>query len=266
MGISAINSKISIDLNCDLGEYEDISQGINDAAIMPFISACNIACGGHAGNQQVIKQTIGLAIKHHVNIGAHPSYPDRENFGRKVMRLSVNELKPILVEQIQLVKRIAEQQGVVLSHVKPHGALYNQAAIDLDLALSLAEVIADMGSHLMFYGLAHSAMAEAAKQVGVSFVAEGFVDRAYTKSRTLQPRHEPGAVFDEVGVMLKRVVSMLQTGQVEAVSGECIQLDVDTLCLHGDHQGAVETAKTLYQGLLSAGFEVSAPLKGSPNA
>ena len=252
-----------IDLNCDLGEYDDLAQDQNDARIMSHISSCNIACGVHAGNQQVIDHTVASAIANQVNIGAHPSYPDRLNFGRQVMHLPAKELKPMLHDQIATIHASAQEQGSSLSHVKPHGALYNQAAVDLDLALLLAESIADcivdFGQNLMFYGLAHSSMAQAAKQVGVVFVAEGFADRGYTDSKTLQPRGEYGAIIDDPKEMLQRVIGLLQTGQIKTVAGSNIELLIDTLCLHGDHEHALAHVQTLHQGLLAADIKVRAP-------
>ena len=257
-----IDSKIMapcIDLNCDLGEYEKISQGQKDAAIMAYISSCNIACGFHAGNQSVIEHTVGLALNKNVNIGAHPSFPDRKNFGRTTMHLAAHELKSIVSEQIQCIKSAAETQGGKLSHVKPHGALYNQAADDFELAVVLAEAVAEIDSGLMFYGLAHSAMELAAQQSGIQFVAEGFADRAYTNTRTLVPRNVAGAVISDVAVMLDRALQMLKQQLVTAITGETIQLRIDTLCLHGDHANAKQTAQFLRQGLQQAGFSVQAP-------
>lgn len=251
--------KASIDLNCDLGEYDSPIQGVHDAAIMAYISSCNIACGAHAGNQQVIDHTIALAVSNHVNIGAHPSYPDRKNFGRQVMQLHGKELRHILRDQIVRVDNSAQKHDAVLAHVKPHGALYNQAAIDLDLAILLAETIAEVRENLMFYGLAHSAMEQAAKEVGLVFVPEGFADRAYTASRTLQPRGETGAIINDAGVMLGRILELIQTNYIATVTGERVVLDVDTICLHSDHEGSLLTAKTLHEGLSNAGLEIKAP-------
>lgn len=251
---------MQIDLNCDLGEYDKLSQGHNDAVIMPFISSCNIACGYHAGNQSVITHTVSLALKNKVNIGAHPSYPDRENFGRMAMQMSAKDLKPIIIKQIQQVKLAAENQGGRLSHVKPHGALYNQAANDLALACVLLEAVSEVDSSLMFMGLAHSEMEQAAREFGVQFIAEGFVDRAYTQAGKLVPRTEAGAVIKDPNLMLKRVLQMLKEHCVEAVSGEKISLQLQTLCLHGDHEDAIQTAQMINQGLKKAGFSIRAPL------
>lgn len=248
-----------IDLNCDLGEYEQLSQGHNDAAIMAYISSCNIACGGHAGNQAVIEHTINLAINHGVNIGAHPAYPDRANFGRKAVNMPVKALQSTVLEQVQAIKSAAEAQGGKLSHVKPHGALYNQAAADLQLALVLMETVAEVDSKALVYGLAGSKMQQAADQVGVQFVAEGFADRAYTQAATLVPRTEPGAVITDVSVMCKQVLQVMKKQCVVAITGDVIPMQIDTLCLHGDHPKAIQTAQFISQALQQAGFKIQAP-------
>ncbi len=248
-----------IDLNCDLGEYESLKQGDTDAAIMPFISSCNIACGGHAGNTEVMTQTIRLAKTHQVAMGAHPSYPDRENFGRCPMDLPPHELKASIRDQILLLVDRVNQQHMSLNHVKPHGALYNQAAEDLPLATLLVETVAEIDDKLMFYGLAHSAMATAAEQVGVRFVAEAFADRAYTVDKTLVPRNQAGAVLTDQNSMLERVISMVQQQSILAITGENIMIKAETICLHGDHHGSLPTAQRLHQGLQAAGIQIRAP-------
>ena len=248
-----------IDLNCDLGEYDHLVDGNHDAAIMPFISSCNVACGQHAGNPAVIEQTVRLAFDNQVNVGAHPSYPDRANFGREVMAMSEVDLQSIFLEQISLVQETVNRLNGRLSHIKPHGALYNQAAQDKDLAMMLIETMINFDTNLMFYGLAHSATAWAAEQLGAQFVAEGFVDRGYTAERTLQPRTEPGALISNPEEMLQRALSMIEIGQIEAVNGASIALSIETLCIHGDHNNAVQTAKTLNHGLINAGIRLQAP-------
>ncbi len=249
----------TIDLNCDLGEYDLLEDGGQDAAIMPFISSCNVACGQHAGNAAVIAHTVKLAMANQVNVGAHPSYPDRANFGRTVMGMSEVDLQNTFLEQITVVHEAVNRQNGCLTHVKPHGALYNQAARDKDLSLMLIETAKRFDTNLMFYGLAHSATALAAEQLGVKFVAEGFADRGYTMDKTLQPRTEPGALITNPIDMLQRVLTMMRTGQIEAVNGESIQLCIESLCIHGDHNNAVQTAQVLNQGLLDAGFRLRPP-------
>ncbi|MCB1582301.1 MAG: 5-oxoprolinase subunit PxpA [Marinicella sp.] len=248
-----------IDLNCDLGEYEFPEQGDNDAAIMPFISSCNIACGGHAGNTEVMAQTIRLAKAHQVAIGAHPSYPDRENFGRRPMDIPHRELKASIRDQILLLVDRANQQQISLNHVKPHGALYNQAAEDLPLATLLVETVAEIDNKLMFFGLAHSAMATAAEQVGVRFVAEAFADRAYTAHRTLVPRSQVGAVINDPDTMLSQILHMVRGQPIQAISGEWLEIQAQTICLHGDHPGSAITAKYLNDGLLAQDIRIQPP-------
>lgn len=252
-------SRTSIDLNCDLGEYERLSDAANDAAIMPYLSSCNVACGGHAGNRQVIEHTVALARAAGVHVGAHPSYPDRTHFGRRTMTLPEHELRASIRAQLCLVKTLVEAQGERLWHVKPHGALYNQAAADYDLALLLAEEVAAVDAELLFFGLAQSQLAEAAAAVGLRFVAEGFADRAYTATGHLVPRSESGAVIDDTGLMTKRVVEWLQQGHVETATGSSVKLAIETLCLHGDHADSLQTAKCLHAALLQAGVTIQAP-------
>jgi UPF0271 protein len=249
----------SIDLNCDLGEYELLSAAMKDAAIMPFISSCNIACGAHAGNQKVIEHTIALAIKNQVSMGAHPSYPDKANFGRKKMVISEQVLRASISHQISKVKTAVEAHGERLIHVKPHGALYNQAAIDLQLATLLCETVAAIDDQLMFYGLAHSCMAEAADQVGLHFVAEAFADRAYTANKTLVPRDQIGAVITDTEVMSSRVINMVKKQRVQVIDGEWIELKTETICLHGDHENSLQTAQALHSILCHSGVQIQAP-------
>ncbi len=249
----------SIDLNCDLGEYEQVFAANTDAQIMPFISSCNIACGGHAGNLIVIEHTVSVAQKNRVNIGAHPSYPDRENFGRKVMNLSGANLQQTLQQQILKVKNVTELAGSSLSHVKPHGALYNQAAGDEQLAFLIAEVVATIDSDLLLYGLADSAMAVAAEKVGLDFVAEGFADRTYGEDKALVPRNQTGALITQPQQQFEQAIEMLANHQVRAVTGQMIKVDIDTLCLHGDHPTAIQTAEYLHQKLSESGYTIKPP-------
>lgn len=250
---------LSIDLNCDLGEYDDPNQGASDAKIMPYISSCNIACGAHAGSQSVIKQTVQWAIDNQVKIGAHPAYPDRENFGRAVIEISQADLQASIQQQIMLVKLQTEALNGELHHIKPHGALYNQAAIDAALAELIVETVAAVDSGLQLYGLADSELATAARKSGLNFVAEGFADRAYTAAKTLLPRHLDGACIEDPKQQLQQVLQLLDQGHVTTVSGEAVRLRVTTICLHGDHPHAVATARILNQGIKAAGYMIQAP-------
>ncbi len=250
---------MQIDLNCDLGEYEEVTNNHTDTAIMPYISSCNIACGFHAGNQSVVEFTVKSAIKQQVSIGAHPSFPDRANFGRAAMNLPDHELKPMIIEQIMMISDAAKLQGSSLSHVKPHGALYNQAAEDLDLALLIMESVAAVDNKIKVYGLAHSAMATAGQQTGIQFIAEGFADRAYSPNRSLVPRNLPGSVITDQQVMLGRALMMLNQQKISTIDGGTTALTIKTLCIHGDHHGAETTAGILHAGLIAAGYSIKPP-------
>ena len=219
---------MKIDLNCDLGE------GIgNDEEIMSFITSANIACGFHAGDENTMRETIRLAKKYNVNIGAHPSWEDRENFGRKEMNLSAEEAEKIVLYQINLLNEIAKEENLTLTHVKPHGALYNQAARDIDLARAIANAIISVGLDLCLVGLAGSRLIEAGVEVGLRVAREGFPDRRYNLDGSLMPRNVSGAVIESPDEVANHALQLIQNGKL------------DTLCLHGDHPSAVENAKIL---------------------
>ncbi len=241
--------KLTVDINCDLGEADTTASDSNDAAIMPFISSCNIACGLHAGSPEVMLQSIYLALKHGVVIGAHPSYPDREGFGRRAMSIDHADLKAILVDQIASLKCMLEVEGGQLAHVKPHGALYNAAATDLKLAMCLAESIARTDEALIYFGLANSMMQQAAEHYGLRFAHEAFMDRAYQADGTLMPRSQAGAVISDVEIILPRVLQMISKGTVCSADGQDVQMTCDTLCLHGDNPQAPAIAKKLAEFL-----------------
>ena len=250
---------LRVDLNCDLGEYDDPAHDENDAAIMPHISSCNIACGAHAGNQSVIEHTVGLARQHGVRMGAHPGYPDRDHFGRVSMELSADALRDSLLEQINRVRTAVEQAGERLQHIKLHGALYNEAAADPTLARHLVSWMRSVSADVLIFGLAHSAMSDACDELGMRFVAEGFADRAYQANQQLVPRNQPGAVIEDPERIIRQATDMISQQSIQAISGESIQLKVDTLCLHGDHPQAVQQASRLNQALRAAGINIRPP-------
>jgi UPF0271 protein len=194
-----------------------------------------------------------------VQVGAHPSFPDRESFGRKKMDLPDHELKKSVREQLQKVQNLAAAQGVKLAHIKPHGALYNQAAVDLDLADLLAAATAEFNAGLYFYGLANSAMQDACKKHQLKFIAEGFADRAYTKAGLLVPRTESGAVITDIQVMQQRALAMIQQLTVNSIDNQVVPLQLETLCLHGDHADSIQTAQVLHRALTVAGITIQAP-------
>lgn len=230
---------MKIDLNFDLGEGMD-----NDEAIMPYITSANIACGFHAGDEQTMRETLRLAKRFGVNAGAHPSWNDRENFGRKEMSVSPDEVETLVFEQIQILAAIAKEEGVTLTHVKPHGALYNQAAKDVELASVIARAVKTVSVDLILVGLAGSRSIEAGREMGLRVAAEGFPDRGYNADGSLMSRLLPGALIESPEEVARHAVELIQTGRM------------DTLCLHGDHPNAAENAKILREVLEQNGIVV----------
>ena len=229
------------DLNCDMGEGM-----ANEALIMPFISSANIACGFHAGNSDIIRKTMDLALKYQVKIGAHPSFRDKENFGRREMQLPADKLYAIMLEQLIKIDIIAKEKGAALHHVKPHGALYNMAARDRNVAATIATAIKDFNEDLVLYGLSGSAMIEEAQAVGLKTASEVFADRSYQDDGTLTPRSEPGALIDTEEKSIAQVWLMIRQGQVLSLNGKLVPIKAETICIHGDNRQAVFFARKLY--------------------
>lgn len=228
------------DLNCDMGE------GIgNDELIMPCITSANIACGYHAGNEETMLQTICLAKKYKVKIGAHPSFLDRANFGRTEMRISAGEVYDLVQQQIKLLQKIAEQNNAKLHHVKPHGALYNMAAKDKALAKAIAGAVKDIDENLVLYGLSNSFSISEAKAIGLKTASEVFSDRTYQDDGSLTPRIQPNALIQNSEEALQQVMMMVNEGKVRTVSGKEIQIMTETICIHSDGKHAVEFAKAI---------------------
>jgi len=230
---------MKIDLNCDLGEGAG-----NDEAIMPYITSANIACGFHAGDEQTMYETVRLAKRFGVSIGAHPSWKDRENFGRKEMFTSPAEVERIVLEQIQILAKIAKEEGTALTHVKPHGALYNQAAKDIQLASAIARAVKAISVDLILVGLAGSRSLEAGRELGIRVASEGFPDRGYNADGSLMSRSLQGALIKSPEEVAQHAIELVRTGKM------------DTLCLHGDHPNAAANAKMLRDVLEMNGVEV----------
>jgi len=213
-------------LNCDLGE------GIgNDAEIMPYIDEANIACGFHAGDAFTMRETVALCIRHKVKMGAHPSYLDRENFGRKVIELIPEEIYLLVKKQVEILKKIAENAGAKLNHVKPHGALYNTSAKNAAIATAIAKAVKDIDPSLILFGLKNSHSVAAGKALGLKTAAEAFADRRYESDGSLTPRSQPGACFETV----EQVLTQVQ------------KIKADTWCIHGDGPHALAFAKALHK-------------------
>ena len=242
-----------IDFNCDLGE------GCDDAAVMPHISSASIACGMHAGDPATMRETVALCREHGVAVGAHPGFADREHFGRNPQSIPANDAYTLVLYQIGALAAIASAQGVALRHVKPHGALYNQAANDAALADAIAQASRDFDPSLILYGLSGSALTTAGERLGLRVAHEVFAERRYEADGRLTPRSMPNAVIDDLDQSLAQVRMLLRNGHVIARNGERVALRADTLCLHGDRADAAGFARALRTALEADGFTVAAP-------
>lgn len=246
--------KRHIDLNADLGEGEAF-----DAEIMAYISSCNIACGGHAGDAETMAATLDLAKAACIRPGAHPSYPDISNFGRAHMDISTDELGASLTDQISQLAAIANAKGLYLTHVKPHGALYNEAAQDEALAHMIAVCTAALGPKTQLVGPPHSALEAAAAAAGLRFIGEGFCDRAYQPDGQLLPRSQPGALLETQAERIRQAIDIAERSEVMANSGEILSMPAETICLHGDSSGALETARAVHDALTRASIQICPP-------
>lgn len=230
-----------MDINCDLGE------GIgNDQEIMAYLDSCNIACGGHAGDAESMRDTLMMAKEHGVKIGAHPSFVDRDHFGRKELEVPKQLLKLQLLEQISELDEIAASIGMRLHHVKPHGALYNLAAKSEDMAESIIEVMQELNNDIFLYVPFNSVIEKLARQRGISICVEVFADRNYNDDFSLVSRTAPDAIIDDPEEIKCRVEEMIRKQCVTSVNKLTKKVDIDTICIHGDHVNAVQIAKLLY--------------------
>jgi 5-oxoprolinase (ATP-hydrolysing) subunit A len=247
----------TIDINCDMGESYGAWKMGEDAAVMPYITSANIACGFHGGDPATIRQTVRLAVEHGVAIGAHPSLPDLQGFGRRVMKISPQDMYDLVVYQAGAVEAFARAAGARLHHVKCHGALYNMAANDAALSEAMARAAKDLG--VMLYVLSNSKNFSIAKQAGIPVAGEVFADRGYSDDGTLAPRDRPGGMIEDAGEAVARALAMIEQGYVTSLSGKRVPVSADTLCLHGDQPGAVHFAKALRQAFTERSIAVAFP-------
>ncbi|HAY07464.1 MAG TPA: 5-oxoprolinase subunit PxpA [Hyphomonas sp.] len=245
----------SICLNADLGELPGAEGRALDAAILNVVTRCNVACGGHAGNVVSMRETVQRAADRGVRIGAHPSYPDKENFGRVSLKLAPGDLATSLDNQIAELLRIAAEEGATVAHLKPHGALYNDAARDTELSRLIVQAACRAGIREIL-GPPNSALEAASHDADLVFVPEGFADRTYEADGALTPRTIPGAVVADEEAVKTAALQMALTGKVKARSGEVLNLGINTICLHSDTPGAVEHAAHLRKALEAAGIRV----------
>jgi UPF0271 protein len=253
--MSAPNEVIlKIDLNADLGEG-----GESDEAVLSLVSSANIACRWRASGADAMRDCVRMAIERGVAIGAHPSFNDRANFGRKEMHLPPDEIYAGILYQLGALSAIAQAEGARVKHLKPHGALYNQAARDPEISQAIVAAVYDFDPSLSVFGLANSGFINAVREAGLYAVEEGFADRGYRADGSLVPRSEPGALIENEEEMLSHALSMVRDRRVRARGGAWVRLDVRTLCLHGDGAHAVEFARRLRTTLESAGVAIHAP-------
>jgi UPF0271 protein len=244
---------LTIDINCDMGE------GIgNDEAIMPFISSANIACGYHAGNEEIMKQTIELAIKNKVAIGAHPSFFDKENFGRIEKDLPVDEIYDLVILQLRTIDKIIKESSQKLHHVKPHGALYNMSAKDPQIAKAIAQAVKDFDDDLILFGLSGSYSVNEANAINVKTANEVFADRTYQDDGSLTQRSHANALIDDVEKSIQQVLKMIREKSVTSVNGKNVSIIADTICIHGDGKNAVEFARQIFQNLTQNNIDIKA--------
>jgi UPF0271 protein len=248
-----------IDLNCDMGESYGAWKMGADADVMPFITSANIACGFHAGDPATIRKTVKLAVDAGVAIGAHPSLPDLMGFGRRVMKVSPQDMYDLVIYQAGAVEAFARAAGAKLHHVKCHGALYNMAAMDEGLSDAMVRAVKDLGSGVILYCLSQSKNFQLAKKANIPVAGEVFGDRGYSDDGTLAPRDKPGGMIEDPQASVKQVLGMIEEGYVTSLSGKRVPVAPDTLCLHGDQPGAVTFARKLRETFKERGISVAAP-------
>ncbi len=245
-----------VDLNSDLGEsFGNYTLGM-DEEILQYVSSANVACGWHAGDPLVMEKTVALAKRCGTAVGAHPGFPDLMGFGRRNMVITPDEAKAYVRYQLGALYAFAESQGVRIQHVKPHGALYNMAAVDEKLARAMCEAVYEFDPEIIFMGLAGSKMIEMAEAVGLRAASEVFADRAYNDDGTLVSRKLPGAVIKDKDLAIRRVVRMVKEGKVESVNGTDIAIRADSICVHGDNPKALEFVKNIRETLIAEGVEI----------
>ena len=247
-----------IDLNCDMGEGETDASAALDRDLMQFISSCSIACGGHAGSEHSMRQTAASALNAGLRIGAHPSYPDRENFGRQSMSISESALSAAITEQTAALNAIVTELGGELSFVKPHGALYNDMARDAELTSLVVTTIKAFDPTLKIMGLAGSHCSAICENLAMLFLGEAFADRRYADDGQLSPRSQDGAVITEPETAVEQIISIVEQARVESINGKWLPLQAQSVCVHSDTPGALEHLTLISNHLIARGINIGA--------
>ena len=243
---------MEININCDLGESSKLHSTENDTHLLNIVNSANIACGYHAGDPLTMEKTIEISKKNKVSIGAHPSFNDRENFGRKRLNLSSTEIEKLIIDQINILSEIADKKGMKVTHVKPHGALNNMACEDFELAKTISQSISIINKNLIFLVPTGSEMEKAGKKLGLKVAAEIFADRNYEDNGNLISRSKKNAMITDPKIAEQHVIKMVQNQSLNCYSGKQIPCEIDSVCVHGDGQTAVLTAKQIREGLIKS--------------
>ncbi|MCP9764531.1 LamB/YcsF family protein [Lacihabitans soyangensis] len=238
--------KRKIDINCDMGESLDFLFSGHDEALMAFINSVNIACGFHAGSQEIMERTIENAHKYDLNIGAHPGFDDKPNFGRNEMELSFAEVKELVSAQLLIIDKVLKAKGIKMNHVKPHGALYNMSAKNTEYARAIAEAVYEFDNDLILFGLSGSVSISEAQKKGLKTYAECFADRSYQSDGSLANRSLPNALKSDIEDIKKQTHSLVNGSAINTLDGRLIELQCDTICIHSDTPNAIEFAKAIY--------------------
>ena len=248
---------MEININCDLGESSKLHSTENDPLLLEIVNSANIACGYHAGDKPTMEQTVKISKKNAVSIGAHPSFNDRENFGRKRINLPSNEITKLIIDQINILFEIADKFRMKVTHVKPHGALNNMACEDYDLAKVISESIIKANKDLIFLVPTGSQMEKAGKKLGMKIAAEIFADRNYEDNGNLVSRSKDNAMITDPEIAKKHVIKMVENQALDCYSGKQIPCEIDSVCVHGDGKSAVNTAKQIKEGLIKSGMTLN---------
>ena len=247
---------MEININCDLGEKSKHHSNKYDPDLLEIVNSANVACGYHAGDEETMSQVVKISKNNGVSIGAHPSFKDPENFGRERMNLSESEIKKLIIDQYEILQKIALTYGEIVSHVKPHGALNNMACEDIELATILAKTIKDINKDIIYLVPTGSKMQEAAKKFDMKFACEIFADRNYEDDGNLVSRKKSHALITDPEQAKKHVLKMVQTQSLNCHSGKQIPCEIDSVCIHGDNLSSLATAKSIRENLIENGLEL----------
>ena len=248
---------MEININCDLGESSKFCSTENDPLLLKIVNSANIACGYHAGDKPTMEKTIKISKENSVSIGAHPSFNDPENFGRKRLNLPSDEITKLIIDQINILSNIANTSGIKVTHVKPHGALNNMACEDYELAKIISDSIIQVNKDLIFLVPTGSQMEKAGKKLGMKIATEIFADRNYEDNGNLVSRSKSNAMITDPEIAKKHVIKMVENQALNCYSGKQIPCEIDSVCVHGDGQSAVKTAKQIREGLIKAGVTLN---------